>query len=721
MAEHYHSRLRLVKSADAPRAMAPPFCLKWTVDMDGQQGDSVSMSKRLLIILALALVLPALGLRIATLAFSVRCIPINGDECLQPLQAKGIVQSADEESFKAKQSPPGVMGRFPLLLMSNTYCFPLEAYLTAPIIRWLPRAELGTRLGPALLGLATCILSLLILRGLGPLRDVWPGMLLVLFPSPYLLMHLAAYGLPGYPSLLCFSALAVWLAQKGQQSETRWHVLAVAAGLCAGLTFSATLLGASLLVAVTVMACLAAKPYRALASAPLYLIGLALGLLPYFGAKRLYPGSYATVSQLVPWREALARLWPDTLCYSLPMVVGIRSTVFPDSAEYVGAMPPGLVPIWAWLLNGALVAATLLSAFFFVQRLLRKRWPSLCTWDVFAGVTWGTLLLFVLSTRWNPGEIRYILPVAWCFPFLITHVHVRLPKAGRIALAAVVALLALSNVSTSILLLQRWTHGLGGARATNAVEYLKTRGIKHCYASFFDAYTIDFITDEEIMCSQPYNERTPGWPLPYKAAVDSSTNAAFALGPSIRFKTEDLEYDLRLAGVNCHTHTCGLFRVYTDFSRPLVHPEILIPGRATTVSVSHFPEEAPALTDEDRSSRWRTHQAQEAGMWVTVRLPEPRPLTSMNIFYDGYPHDHAYALNIYAAKGEEWVAVTNQVPFDLAPFEFRNGHPIYGSQLQTFRFAPVNTDAIKIEIAAVNPGRDWTIGEIELFAAEDSR
>jgi hypothetical protein len=63
----------------------------------------------------------------------------------------------------------------------------------------------------------------------------------------------------------------------------------------------------------------------------------------------------------------------------------------------------------------------------------------------------------------------------------------------------------------------------------------------------------------------------------------------------------------------------------------------------------------------------------------------------------------------------DWQPVVENLPRDMDRFEIVNGHPSYGNQLQTARFAPVTTDRLRLEIADPEPGRDWTIGELELY------
>ena len=103
-------------------------------------------------------------------------------------------------------------------------------------------------------------------------------------------------------------------------------------------------------------------------------------------------------------------------------------------------------------------------------------------------------------------------------------------------------------------------------------------------------------------------------------------------------------------------------------------------------------------------------------MWIEIRLPSERRVTRITLFYDGYPHDNAHAVKLLAAIDDGWTPIAKSVPFVMHPFEFINGHPVYGSQFQAICIDPVLTDAIRLEIAQPHEGRDWTIGEIEISA-----
>ncbi|MBU0677916.1 MAG: hypothetical protein KJ626_07335 [Verrucomicrobia bacterium] len=679
------------------------------------------MKKHIPILGICLLIALASSYRIVLFHTSVTRVHVSGDESIIALQAMGITQDDASFEMKAKRHPMWVKGRYPLLFMAQPYLFPLEAYMYAPFIRFLPRNAIGPRTGAALLGLATVVFSLLILVRWGRLREVWPGVLLVLFPSAYFLSLQVGYALPSYPSFMCLSAMAVWAAQMHRERESGYLPWAVAAGLISGVAFSGTLLAVPILAGVGVMVCLGTNWRKAAFSTPAFAVSALIGMSPYFYAKKIYPGAFAAVSSLVPWNDAFGRLWDPTMKFTLPSALGMQCTVWPDSLEMVGVVPQAWLRVFAVLWIILTVLLTLVCVWRFIGRWAKNKWPSIETADLFAGLSWVCVLLFIVNRRSASHEFRYLLPLAWYLPFGIAFLYAVSRRPVRVVLGWLAVLLAVLNIATAVALNSRW-------KAEDfkvftpvgpPVEYMESRGITRCYASYFDAYNIDYVTDEKIICAQPYNERFFGWPLPYKDVVDASTNVAFVLGPSYRFRPEDLEYDLSAMHVTSRIETCGEFKVYTDFAQEKPDRDRRLDAEDLNISVSDYPQDAALLKDGNYVSRWRSHRAQAGGMFIDIEFPQPVPVTRVAMFYNYYHHDRAVSLNILARKkGRRWQTVLSKVPESLDAFEFVNGHPVYGNQVQTIRFPAVTTDALRIEVAEVNEGRDWTVGEIEIYVTK---
>jgi hypothetical protein len=332
-----------------------------------------------------------------------------------------------------------------------------------------------------------------------------------------------------------------------------------------------------------------------------------------------------------------------------------------------------------------------------------------------------SLGLFIMTTRWGTHEFRYLMPAVWCFPFVVASLYPRQNHLWkRTVIGGLAVILALVNVAAAGNIARYWADDNFDGYFTDvkpAVDYLRTRGISRCYSSYFDAYVIDYVTNEKIVCSQPYNERFYGWPLPYKELVDGAINVAYVLGPSRRFMPEHFKADLAYMGVSSHLEQHGRFDIHTDFQPSSEFDETLIEPAELTFSTDHNHEEAARLNDGNRASRWQSHKAQYNGMKIDIRLAAPQPVKRISFYYDYYPYDNANAINIISINDGDGTQhpVTNSVPFEMQPFEFINGHPVYGSQFQTIRFTPVMTSHLRIEIAEAHTGRDWTIGEIRLY------
>lgn len=103
-------------------------------------------------------------------------------------------------------------------------------------------------------------------------------------------------------------------------------------------------------------------------------------------------------------------------------------------------------------------------------------------------------------------------------------------------------------------------------------------------------------------------------------------------------------------------------------------------------------------------------------MWIQLDLPRPAELECLRFYYNEYPFDYADALNILIRRKDGvWTPVATNVPIDMAAFDVVNGHPVYGWQVQDIPLTGAEADAIRIEIARPRAGRDWTIGELEVY------
>ncbi len=672
-------------------------------------------------LVAISVAAVGLVVRAAFFGVSVTHVPPAMDECITALQSKGMIESKDSVEAQAKLHPYPLLGRFPLLFLGQPYLFPLEAYLNAPFVGWLPRNAFGIRLMPALLGLLALLLSLLTLRAWGPWRDIWPGALLLLLPSAYQVMIQAGYAPPGYASFLFLSALVLYLAQRYRDASGWLPVRAVALGFCAGLAVASQSLALPMLMVAAAMV-LVGRPWRTTRMAfPLFLAGAAVGFLPYVAAKIIHPGAHEVVSGVRSAAESVGRVWPLILNYTLPTAMGFRCTLFPDSENRLDVLP-GADVVFPYLWLAVAGAAAALSAWRIGRALFRERRLAFGAGDAFVAVAWIGLLLFAASSRAFSHSFRYLLGVVWAFPFLIAHLYLAAGRRARVVLGGLAVACALLNLATGCALIRVWAGAGFAAREPHiydlapAIAYLRERGISRCYANYFDTYRINYMTDERILCSQHYNFRFRWWPLPYKAVVDASTNVAYVLGPAYRFPPAEFEEALDAMSVTCTKTVCGDATVYTDFVDRRGAPEERIPAAWLTASAACRSEDASRVIDDDLTTRWWSRKTQEPGLWVSLRLREPRPVSRLSMYYDSYYHDHAETMDIRVRSGEVWTTVATNVAWNLDHFEMINGHPVYGSIVHGIRFDPIVADEVRIEIREPLPGRDWSFDEARLFS-----
>lgn len=648
----------------------------------------------------------AISLRIALFDTGVHAIPAFDDECKISLQAKQIAR-----------------GSFPLLILGSPYIFPLEAYLQAPFINFLPRNAFGARILDFCMGLLTILFSLLILKKWGSWQETWPGIVLILFPSGYLLMLQVGCALPGYPTLMFLAALVIWLAQLHARAERRSWIPALLCGIGGGLAASDTMLALPILVMGGSMIILAKDWRTAIRSAPVFAAGSLIGLAPHLVAKHINSGAFQAVSQSVSLKTALKKIASPVLDRVLPSAFGWGPTIFPDHKERLALVQGFDLYIGIAIVMLLIIfTVVVLKNFFMTWR--RERWPRIDTSMAFLGIAWMCLFLFIASSRSHHHTYRYFIPFVFSFPFLTAYTYKQSTRPGRWILGIITLLIVAINLTGTAGIINRWSKPgfadyLKSYDMQPAFEYLKQRSISRCYGTYTDAYRITYETDETIICCQPYNERFPGWNVPFSDIVNAATNVAFVLSDTYRFKPEDFERDLGSMQVKYRKETCGHYQVYTDFESQIKPAGAEINPKEITIETCCKKEGARTLNDGDYVKRWQSSKLQEKGMWIEIKLAKPRQVSQVKIYYNQYRHDRANAMQLSVFDGQKWSVALDRISRNLDCFDFVNGHPVYMNEVQTLRFTPITAERLKLEITEADAKRAWTLGEIRVFEASE--
>lgn len=671
------------------------------------------MKIKLTTLIVIFLACLALALRLAFFSTSIQHAPVTTDEAIEILMAKHIAA-----------------GKPHLLVMSQPYRFPLESYLAAPFTPWLPRTEFGARIIPFLLGLLDIVLFLLILKEtLSQTRPSdqnsqnfgrWGAALWILFPSAYLLMQQSAYRITGYTAFTTCSLLAILAALRGQ--HWKWVFIC---GLAGGLAFSSTMLALPVTVVTAAYVLLNGPARRFIQRLIACAAGLGLGLLPFFLAKLLIPGAHKAVSGTVKITTVLQRLTGKAFQQVSLSVLGIEPNVFPDdvATSFIPALNPLLFYVWTAL------CLTLLAirAVKFFHELLRHKRFSLKPWDLFLMLTFATIVTALTSARFDSRSTRYLLPAVWCFPFIyagLTEFSLR-KKYLRRFLSILLILLVSYNFYASLKLMSIWRQPgfavkhIAAPDLKPAINFLQERGLKHCYATHWNAYRINFITDEQIVASQTFNERFPIWPIPYKEAVDAATDVAYVLTDRTRFLApEKFDTHLKLMNVSSKRETSGDYAVYYDFvdKNP---PSQWLPRKSLKLTASHAEPDLYKLTDRNEQSRWTTRCNQNSDMWLRIDLPEIREINRLALYYGRFFQDHAGSINISTRTADGWEIIAENIspPFDK--FAMQNSHPAYNtSSCQTIHLPAMESDALLIQINEPRPYRNWTITQLAVGVAK---
>ncbi len=653
----------------------------------------------------LGILVGALVLRGTFFWISVSSLPASVDEASAVLQAKRILNHVE----------------LPILFPGQPYLFPFESYLLAPLVNKMPRNALGARYIGFLLGLMTLFTLLILFYRLGSTKKVWPGVLLCLFPSSYWLILQAAYALPGYGSLCLFSCASLLL---GWMSVTKRSLFLTAlAGLVGGLAFSSHMLSLCVVMPVGIWICLGWDGRSALKRTAIYALGSLIGLIPYGLALMIDPGAYQSIVGTRSWHEGFS-LWFPMMESTLPGVMGWTLPIFPDIGRSLNSFPNILIKILIVVYLLILVWVSILRMILFFKRFVRFQWPVLEINDVFVAASWLCQILFILDKRSHHSCCRYLLPLVICFPFMLNYLYVTYSRTLKYVIGAFACFFLILNFSASAQIMSHWSQpdfaktDVALLDLKPIVHFLDTHHIRYCYAGFWLADRIVYETDERIICSEPFNRRFLGWPLPYKDSVDQAKNVAYilAFSGSMRFETiQDFEQDLSKMGVSCEKEICGDFEIYFNFKHEISSHDQLIPKEDMTLSFSLNTTSLKKLNDGDHTSFWKSDVHQQKGIWIQTKLQKKRALSRISLFYNRRRFFWPKSINIFAHTQKGWEEIRSHISSNLDPFDFKNGHPVYGDHIQTIRFSSVDADGLRIEIDSPVRG-PWSMSEIEVYS-----
>jgi hypothetical protein len=661
-------------------------------------GASIFLTRKVLLLGAIVAFLFALYLRAALFIVSIEYLPPITDEAINMLMAGDIAR-----------------GNYPLLFWTQPYQFPLEAYLLSLFIDYLPPNAFGARVILASIGCLSLLGFGLIYRYRAPIADCWPGLLLVCVPSSYLLLRQAAFIIPQYTSTITCAWLLplLFVLSRRDGASLAWVFFG---GVAAGIAVSTHLLLLSLVVASGVAFCASTSFRGAVRNSVAFCAGASLGLIPYLVAMRI-PNAYQKVTDTLPLMESLARLWDPVITRVLPVTLGATPITFPD-------LPPirytNFVSWFSYIFLAVLLVVTLLRVFRLLKLVWQREWISLDVEDIFLGTTWGALLLAAVAgfgTRY-----RYLLPVAWSFPFLVGYLFMATKSRWLRSVVAVVALfLVYVHTRNAFATLRAWEqpgvfHNVGRMpQIAPLLAHLEKTNTTHCYGAWWLVYRIPYESGGKITCSQSYNERFPGWTLtPLLEQVDRHANTPYVLqrnGEGV-FKPAVFEELLNQHHLEANREIVGAFAIYRDIrsksGKAMVRHEPTISVRVGAAQTSSF-EVADGLIDTRAPIPWSSNDGT-----VEMTFSSPIPVEQVRLYTLG-AYENRFHVDLLEEQG--WVRALSNVQAFPHRIKTTSPHRFPGHRYEelSFGFEPRVIRGLRLIPVVSKRQASFALQDIEVY------
>jgi hypothetical protein len=442
----------------------------------------------------------------------------------------------------------------PVFVESVPYSGSLKAHLTAPLLSILDAAR-GFALVSVLFYLAFAAAVFRLAEEAYPEDTITPlaAGLYAAFAPPFLTRYsLSNDG--NYVEVLAFGTWALVLAVRWTRCPDAGAGRALAIGLLLGLAFWCHILAIIHAAAIGIVL-LGADWRRATRAIPAIAGGAALGYLP--GLLWNAANHWDSFAYLMPGATSTDA--------GVPLVARLRG-VAADHLPVLLGYDPGYPQPWDLLLHAGAVAA-LSAVLWSIGTAVRESRtnPAVRALLVFTAVN---LAVAAVGLPYIAGNPRYLQFLAATLPVLLARAA-RAHRPGRITFAALVAFGALGSLAQ-----------LPGTVRADAewralARGLEAEGVRWCYADFFLATKVTFLTEERVVCSSKLGPTTTEYFQRYRETVERAPEAALIAVNATN--AEKLERRLERLGVTWARRD-WMKPVLLRLSRK-VSPEELFPGR----------------------------------------------------------------------------------------------------------------------------------------------
>ncbi len=655
------------------------------------------------------LLLLSVALIIRTILFitSIDQLPITSDEAT-------VLLLADEIS----------KGFRPLLFTGQPYQFPVESYLISPFIEWLPRNGLGIRYQAYIMECFVLIFSIFLIFQFMKKRDCWWPLLLLCFPSGYWLIFTFAYTPPQYTISIFLAASSVLTVYKAQNTSKVPFIYFSLTGLFCGIMLSNHLLTLSITLAILVYIFFDGSSFLSgLQKLFFFFIGLISGLAPYLLAITRVDGAYSNIPPMFPLSEVFSEKTFLTLSGTIGRAMGFSFPIFPDF-KFSAVKSPEILFITILSGYGIIVFLyTLQRLFSAAKELLTGKWPECNLGDLAVIVSFVTIGMFATHQN-DSSNCRYVIFVVFAMPFLVGQIFQKsFPLLQKITMVFVCCY-ALYNVCTYEKVFRDWrTPGeiqqlADTENIQSLLELLKQQGTTHCYASFWLSYRITYESQGNIICSQPFNERFPEWPTPYKKLVDKTEKAVYVLTntPATRTSAEFFEKILEHQNISYQRTEKDSFFIYSQF---LSHRSHVLEEIADDQYSTYFYSDRDNTRQEIKEIRnWTSPIKQHQHLAIEILFNSLEELAGIELIHKkGFENTPEISLSAYTEQNSSKTA-SPLIPVNSGikdHFIINGDRLVKGTNYYIKHFEPAPANGIIIKIVAPNTDKPWEIEDIRLY------
>lgn len=658
-------------------------------------------SKLVIVILTIAVLF-----RLALFIFALQSLPPSSDEAWPSLMALHMLK-----------------GEFPIVYWGQSYMGTQESFIDAALIPLLGFNIVTVRLYPLIFSLIFCWVTYLLARKLYGQTAGTITLALLAVPLPYLAMCGALIPPDNYLAVTTLGSIALFFLADivfSNPAERSWWKY-ILLGFVLGYTFWLHILVISYIGVALLFLFFSDKlvflRWKFWAGVLAFCVG-SLPLLWYNFSNDF--ATFSDVGRTVEWTRSW-ELLKELFGITIQFLIGMKVMLYGDNTHFAS------LPAWlSFLLAIILIGLLLLVISTRLKSLLKLAILSVKGSDgtgLLLALIIATVFMFCRSARAGWDNVRYILPIMSALPILLACGLAQVQKWSRPAFAALLIVLIGTQVWGNVLLVKAWSdprivgEDLELPDTGRLFAFLKEHGIRHAYAHYWLSYRMTFESQENFICSEPYNERFQGREVKFIDQVRAATNVAYINHATLRLP-DDFEANLKAIGGEYRKVEGYRFVVYYDFKPPYGLIQLIEINRAGwTATAEQNSKAAGDAIDNNRATGWQTGRPQATGTWFLVDLGRVETVCKIRFDLDEHNGDYprGYKIDI-STDGKLWQKVLEMG--DMGGNLFWEGsHPwmLVKEDFFTAAFPPTEARYVKMTLTASDPRYDWSIAELQMF------